>query len=681
MENQLLVDWQPAKPKPIWKTWKWIGLALFALAILLKRWLPGSLITIGHLCGTIVLVNLLFLLFRRLRDRFFWRVRNRLLAAFVFSSLIPLLLIIGMIFASGWMLAGQLSANYLYESLRDLAGELTAVNHQIGHRLASRAPGELKAITEELFKTHKSQFPNLEACLFRKDPNEGFIMLQSIGGSQPAKSSKAGFWNKISGRFENVLDKNGRLFITSVQPVYGANELFLEISAPIDENIQRRLAAEKSIYAIFQVRENRRVYQNGRWRKVSTDNADAAVSDTEKERLSNLITELRRNDLRSMVSWGMVPDFMNFESGKTETTKFVLINVPFRTLYGAYFAGNSEWGYVILASLGAMILMLGMAELGSMVIGIAISRKITQSIHDMYQGMLALKEGNLQHRIPVRRHDQIGLLAHSFNQMSTSIKHLLEEVTEKKRLEQELEIARQVQATLFPKQLPQPKGLRVFGGCVPAQVVSGDYYDFIAEGESRIHIVVADISGKGISAALLMANLQAAMRNQFLSFKEAGPEEMEKALALVMSELNSQVYRNSPSEKYASLFASVYDVNSRTLCYCNAGHLPPILLSNGNTLKLESGGMVLGLFPEADYLAQTVILAPGALLAIYTDGITEAANDKDEEYGEERLQAVLRESCSQPPEVIYAAVVERVRQWQGDLKQQDDMTLIITKSE
>jgi phosphoserine phosphatase RsbU/P len=115
--------------------------------------------------------------------------------------------------------------------------------------------------------------------------------------------------------------------------------------------------------------------------------------------------------------------------------------------------------------------------------------------------------------------------------------------------------------------------------------------------------------------------------------------------------------------------------------YCNAGHLPPILISNGNMLKLESGGMVLGLFPEASYSAQTVNLSSGTLLAIFTDGITEAANEKDEEYGEERLQSVLKEFHSQPPEAIYAAVVERVRKWQGSLKQQDDMTLIITKAE
>jgi phosphoserine phosphatase RsbU/P len=681
MEKQLLIDWQLANPKPIWKTWKWIGLALYALVILLKRWLPGILITIGHVYGTIVLINLAFLLFRRFRDRLFWRVRNRLLAAFVFSSLIPLLLILGMIFASGWMLSGQLSANYLYESLRDLASELTSVNHQISQQIASRSPEELEAIAGEVFKIHKNQFPKLEAHLYRRSLKGELVMLQSLGGSQPANPNNAEFWNKTSGRFENVLNKEEHLFITSVQPVYGSNGFFLETSAPIDEHIQRRLAAEKSIYASFQGVGRTSVNRKNREYTVSRDRPASEAVQAEEGRQLNLVRELRGNDLRSMVSWGMAPDFMNFKSGKMEAASFVLINVPYRTLYRAYFAGNSEWGYFILASLAIMTILLGIAELGSMVIGIAISRKITQSIHDMYQGMLALKEGNLQHRIPVRRHDQIGLLAHSFNQMSASINHLLEEVLEKKRLEQELEIARQVQATLFPKQLPQPRGLKVFGGCVPAQVVSGDYYDFIAEDESRFYMVVADISGKGISAALLMANLQAAMRNQLMSFRQAGPEEMEKVLALVMSELNSQVYCNSPSEKYASLFAGVYDANEHTLCYCNAGHLPPILISNGNMLKLESGGMVLGLFPEAGYSAETVKLDPSALLAIYTDGITEAANDKDEEYGEERLQSVLKESRSQPPEVIYATVVERVRQWQGSLKQQDDMTLIITKAE
>jgi sigma-B regulation protein RsbU (phosphoserine phosphatase) len=183
--------------------------------------------------------------------------------------------------------------------------------------------------------------------------------------------------------------------------------------------------------------------------------------------------------------------------------------------------------------------------------------------------------------------------------MSASIVRLLEEVSEKKLLEQELEIAREVQATLFPKQLPSPRGLAIFGGCEPARTVSGDYYDFIVEDEAHLHIVVGDISGKGISAALLMATLQAAMRSQLLTMRQAGSESLEQRLSDIM--------------------------------------------------------------------------------AIFTDGVTEAMNGADEEFGEERLIQALQESQSHAPEGIYRHVTDRVRSWQGAQKQHDDITLIVVK--
>ena len=319
------------------------------------------------------------------------------------------------------------------------------------------------------------------------------------------------------------------------------------------------------------------------------------------------------------------------------------------------------------------------AALVSIFIGLTISRRVTASVHDMYQGILALQKGDLQHRIAVRRKDQLGLLAHSFNQMTGSILRLMDEVVEKKRLEQELEIAREVQATLFPKQLPKPPGMAVFGGCKPARVVSGDYYDFIVEDETHLNIVVGDISGKGISAALLMASLQAAMRSQILSSK-GDPGAIAEILAEVMTQLNRQIYLSSPPEKYATLFLSRYDAGAHRLWYCNAGHLPPVLLSVAGTQVLEPTGMVVGLFPNAAYEAKSVDLPPGSLLAIFTDGVTEAVNKAEEEFGDKRLLDALEQSRQQAPESIWNHVMDRVGEWQDDLPQHDDITLIIAKT-
>jgi phosphoserine phosphatase RsbU/P len=149
----------------------------------------------------------------------------------------------------------------------------------------------------------------------------------------------------------------------------------------------------------------------------------------------------------------------------------------------------------------------------------------------------------------------------------------------------------------------------------------------------------------------------------------------------VMRQLNSQIFLNSPTEKYATLFAGRYDAESRCLCYCNAGHLPPILLSGGTTKRLEAGGTVLGLFPAAAFEARSIELSPGAILAIFTDGVTEAVNHADEEFGEDRLVESLLEAQTRSPEAIYQHVTAQVRLWQGDLRQHDDITLIIGKLE
>ncbi len=320
------------------------------------------------------------------------------------------------------------------------------------------------------------------------------------------------------------------------------------------------------------------------------------------------------------------------------------------------------------------------AELVSLLIGFTISKRITRSVHDVYQGILALQKGDLSHRIPVRRSDQLGLLAHSFNHMSASIERLLEEVVEKKRLEQELEIAREVQATLFPKQLPHPPGMAVFGGCKAARTVSGDYYDFIVEDETHLNIVVGDISGKGISAALLMANLQAAMRSQLLSHKHEDPASVGQSLADVMTQLNQQIYLNSPPEKYATLFLSRYDADARRLWYCNAGHLPPIVLDAQGIRTLEATGTVVGLLPDAVYLSKCIDMTPGTLLAIFTDGVTEAVNGADEEFGDKQLLEALQQSRARTPEAIWDHVLSKVGEWQGGLPQHDDITLIVAKA-
>ena len=390
--------------------------------------------------------------------------------------------------------------------------------------------------------------------------------------------------------------------------------------------------------------------------------------------------ERQKGDARIMVLWYLPVPGKMYESGQDATDAYAVFRVPQAAVLKAYFGQDGQQSQSLLKVVYALAGMFLFAEIVSLLIGFTISKRITRSVHDMHQGILALQKGDLAHRIPVRRSDQLGLLAHSFNHMSASVERLLEEVVEKKRLEQELEIAREVQATLFPKQLPHPPGMAVFGGCKAARTVSGDYYDFIVEDETHLNIVVGDISGKGISAALLMANLQAAMRSQLLSHKHEDPASVGQSLADVMTQLNRQIYLNSPLEKYATLFLSRYDADARQLWYCNAGHLPPIVLDAQGVRTLEVTGTVVGLLPDAVYQSKCIDMTPGTLLAIFTDGVTEAVNGADEEFGDKQLLEALQQSRARTPEAIWDLVLSKVGEWQGGLPQHDDITLIVAKA-
>jgi serine phosphatase RsbU (regulator of sigma subunit) len=239
------------------------------------------------------------------------------------------------------------------------------------------------------------------------------------------------------------------------------------------------------------------------------------------------------------------------------------------------------------------------------------------------------------------------------------------------RAAQELEIAKRVQARLFPQVQPPIKTLEYAGMCIQARQVGGDYFDFLDLGEGRFGLVTGDVAGKGIAAALLMSNLQANLQIQC-------DMALEQPRALLRS-VNQVFHKNTVDSAYATLFYGEYDEEKRRLRYANCGHLPPILLRNDDTLdRLESTATVLGLFRDWDCLIEERALCAGDILAIYTDGITEAFNDADEEFGEARLIDLLRRYRHLSAQGIISAVLDEVRRFSAH-EQNDDITLTIAK--
>jgi phosphoserine phosphatase RsbU/P len=267
---------------------------------------------------------------------------------------------------------------------------------------------------------------------------------------------------------------------------------------------------------------------------------------------------------------------------------------------------------------------------------------------------------------------QTGLALENANLVRT----VADEVSQRERMNREVEIAREVQERLFPQKLPTIAGLDYAGHCRPALGVGGDYYDFLALPKGNLGIAVGDVSGKGIAAALMMASLQASLRSE----ATRAPEN----LAAAVSNINHLVYEASASNRYATFFYGQYDPAQGTFDYVNAGHNPPMLFhgagGNGAVTRLEPGGTVIGLLESVHYQQGSVRLIPGDVLIAFTDGISEAMNLDDEEWGEDRLMDAVRGCPRSSAQQLLECIFDAATTFAGTAPQHDDMTVVVVRA-
>ena len=241
------------------------------------------------------------------------------------------------------------------------------------------------------------------------------------------------------------------------------------------------------------------------------------------------------------------------------------------------------------------------------------------------------------------------------------------------RLERDVEIAHEVQTRLFPLRDPEIPGLECHGVCLPAQGVSGDYYDFLPLEAGRTGIAVGDVAGKGLPAALLMASLQGSLRS-FATLSELSP-------ASLVVELNAQLHVLTERNRFATFFWAVFDEKARALTWVNAGHNAPMLVrASGAVERLSPSGAPLGAFARADYRQATTALSPGDLLVVFTDGVTEAVDPDEVEFGEARLERLLREAEGESVGALCDRIVAAVRAFEAGAPQNDDITLVVARA-
>jgi serine phosphatase RsbU (regulator of sigma subunit) len=309
--------------------------------------------------------------------------------------------------------------------------------------------------------------------------------------------------------------------------------------------------------------------------------------------------------------------------------------------------------------------------------GALLARSITSAVHELFVGTERVQQGDFAHRIKIDTGDQLGDLAGSFNRMSSSIEHLLHVQREKQRLDDELRIAREIQKSLLPIAPPVMPGMTIADLCEPAREVGGDYYDFFELSPRRLGVMVADVSGKGTSAALYMAELKGLMLA--LTRKEESPRRL-------LIEANRLLSEHLDNRSFITMTYAIIDLETRTLTCARAGHTPLIVVSGGRSRVICPSGMVLGLrLPgAAERFAQvleehTRPLLAGDVIVLYTDGITEAMNADGDLFSDETLGRVVEGQDDQDAAGIRERVVREVRAFVGDAEPHDDMTMIVLK--
>ena len=407
------------------------------------------------------------------------------------------------------------------------------------------------------------------------------------------------------------------------------------------------------------------------------------------------------NILDHEITFGTPLPVVDWATGEQKKTG-ALLRVQTRpsVLYTRLFAALGDFATGVEYSLLFAAVIFAIIEVLALFIGTRLTRTVTGAVAQLYDATTHINRGDFSHRISVKSSDQLATLANSFNSMTASIENLIEEQKEKQRLQNELTIAQEVQEQLFPQHISQLASLEVYGFCRPARTVSGDYYDFLTVDPHKLILAVGDVSGKGISAALLMATIHSAVRAYSLegmpSLREpvgagaaAGSSLVltphlngaELSSGAMLSLLNHQLYQSTPAEKYATLFLGIYDGHERNLTYSNGGHLPPIILGeDGSVRRLEQGGTVIGLFDRRSYEEATVALRQGELFLAYSDGVTEPENDFGE-FGEQRLIDLVWEHREQPLARICEIVTAAVDDWIGANEQPDDITLVLARGQ
>jgi serine phosphatase RsbU (regulator of sigma subunit) len=621
-----------------------------------------------------------FLIWRisRLRTKLLWRIRRKLVISYLLIGLVPTLLILFFFLLSAFFIVGQVSSYVLNTEIRRIDSEMAkTADLAVSDVLGSRSGGEhvkdeaVRALLQARLAPLSTFFPGSSAMYLehrrgriqRVIASDGFARPPQVGTTLPS-------WMESAYQGPVRIESGNYLAGTSTPIPEGITVL---VVSPLRSVLDK--AAAGMGFHIDQLVTS--VSDEAQPSSLLIVNPQTVVSapPVDKGRRPRTLPWLTLLQSRSL------------DGPREQDTELVFVQFGFApmSLYDAV-ARNAlqlgpegpDLGKVILWVLALLAVLFLVIEVSAIFVGLVLARSITGSVHALSQGTEHVRQGDFGYKVQVRSRDQLGELADSFNLMTNSIQDLLTQSAEKERLEEELRIARTIQMSLLPKDRVNVPGLSIAALCLPANEVGGDYYDFIPLSDGRLAILIADVSGKGTSAALYMAEL----KGLSLSLSR-----MYDSPRLLLIEANKILAANLDSRSFITMVYAVIDVKNKKMTYARAGHNPILQLSsNGDRPRaqvLAPDGMGLALDRGSQFEKileeESIPLVQGDLFLFFTDGVTEAMNTRSELFGDDRLRGIMEDNAELSMEELREKMVDEVFNFAGGAVQHDDMTMVLVK--
>jgi sigma-B regulation protein RsbU (phosphoserine phosphatase) len=719
----------------------------------------AALKTVADIAAALAVIPLAYFLIKNARwvaRNLLWRVRRRLVVTYLLIGALPLLLmaalvtliLLALVVQSSVNLVGRQLDGYLEQSqaaAQALSRDLNRTNASEG--AAGQTSDQLRRQLQERADSLAPIFPDV-TLIFRAydgvgEPNNRWTERSNITVRGPASESVT----DDATADHSSLSDNSPLPQWLLSRLESNNQFH---GLVVDENQPSR----RRIHALHVIKLNQPGDRSGQTvfqlSYPISENLCAHLSHTTdldvKPATASFSLVMTPNGPRPDVErvegvaggqgagWPIFKPVAKWRTGERRESEALRVDPSFLQPARIYqrvqqFKSSSLIGSAVVLWLTVLIVFFLLIALAAISYAVILTRSITGAVHYLYEGTKRVEAGELDHEIPITGHDQLAGLSRSFNRMTRSVRELLRVSAEKQRLDQEMKIAAAVQSRLFPRVVPKSEKLDIAKGvCIPARSVSGDYYDLLAVAPNVIGIAVADVCGKGVSAALMMANLQANLRGQVQAHYDAynytvrlttqadaadsgagaasAPAAAPSPSAFpspsmdphlgelrpgvnparrVVKRVNQQVTESMMDASFITLFYAEFDERTSTLRYTNAGHNPPLLFRRGvrspeDVKRLDVGGTVLGLFRDVQYEEEELQFESGDMLAAFTDGVIEARNPLGEEFGEERLIESLLKCEGLPAAEIEKRILHAVEDWTVEAEQEDDLTLVILKA-